>query len=212
MKLKLKSDFRDFYDLWFDREGEPFERMMRNDLTRIQQLCILQNLFGLDVPPNGTAQSTILPGDDSLWVAHTDPLAHCGDGKTLTTGTELLRAWSGDVTVVKFVDGPRKGKSLRHLQIGERAWLLAYESRDDWRSNRGDAEARVVGPSHPLGAAAWPLFAIDFVSDADDKLWAIDLNTSPGMRGTGMEDVLKPREVVDGIKAWLACNRRAALT
>jgi hypothetical protein len=44
------------------------------------------------------------------------------------------------------------------------------------------------------------LFAIDFV--IGKEMYAIDLNVSPGIKGTGVEDFISGKEVVAEIKEW----------
>ena len=203
MKLKLHSDFRDFYDLWFDRDGDTFERMSRNGMDRKTCMDALAWTLNLPTPRYGLAGELSELHDNALWVLHMDPFAHCGEGKVVLAGGVIRRDHSDDLPVTEYVEAAR-GRSIRHLQVGRRAWELSYESADDWRSNRGDVSIRVLGNAAPFANAPWPLFAVDFVRDANGSPLAIDLNTAPGMDGTGMADVVKPREVVDEIKGWLS--------
>jgi hypothetical protein len=205
MKLKLRSDFSDYYDHHFDREGQVFERMSRTGMDRLAMLDTLYHEMRLPVPTYGPAKHAIGDGaaaKGEMWVVHQDPFAHRGEGKVVLAGSVIRERYDDDATVVRYIEGAR-GRSLRHLQVGNRAWLLTYESANDWRSNCGDVTIRVGGTCHPMTRARWPLFAVDFVRDEDGELYAVDLNTSPGLKGTGMEGELKPAEVVRLIKAWV---------
>ena len=77
-------------------------------------------------------------------------------------------------------------------------------SDDSWRSNVGDAEIFLLGtPPDEVPELDLPfaLYGVDFVLDSKSCLWAIDLNPAPGVRGTGIEEVLSPKEAVESIKA-----------
>jgi len=209
VKLALRSDFVDFYDLAFDARlpGVPvFQRFSRDAADRVTLLRALRLTLGENVPTFGTARDCLRGwDDDSMWVAHFDPFAHRGEGKVVLAAGVLRREHPPETIVVKYIDGNR-GRSLRHLQIGRRAFLLHYESADDWRSNCGDVRVMVSGRAHPMTEATWPLLAVDYVTDGSGRLWAIDLNTAPGMTGTGIEDLMTPDEVVDEIKGAMAAR------
>lgn len=49
-----------------------------------------------------------------------------------------------------------------------------------------------------------PLLAVDFIiSKEDNKMYAIDLNISPGLTWTGIEDKLSGKEIVENIKNYI---------
>lgn len=59
----------------------------------------------------------------------------------------------------------------------------------------------------------YPLFAIDFVESLSHKqLMAIDFNTAPGMKGTGMEDIISTEQVVKLIREFVLLNRRTVVS
>lgn len=45
------------------------------------------------------------------------------------------------------------------------------------------------------------LWAVDFVKNEWGDYFAIDFNTAPQIRGTGIEDVYQPREIYEAIEA-----------
>lgn len=54
----------------------------------------------------------------------------------------------------------------------------------------------------------YPLYAIGYVGEFDPHTktifpLAIDLNTSPMVRGTGIENIVSAKEIVDSIKKYI---------
>lgn len=213
-KIKLKSDFRDYYDHWFDNDGRIFERYSTGGFNRREMLVYLKSL-GIQTPLFGTVtelySAIVSPDRGNKRVLHEiaaaneavvylDPMAHRGEGKVKLSLAEAIEQYPGHFAT-EFI--PRlhgKTRSFRHLQVGHFGFYLIYTSDDKWRSNCGsqiDIEVlmELVG-YHPKIQA--PLFAIDFV--AGDKMYAVDFNISPQVRQTGVEDILTPREAAEAIK------------
>lgn len=206
MKVKLISDFLDYYDHHFDRDGVEFFRKSRTCLSRSEIFGLLKSK-DFDTPVHGICKHLsyyFMP--ESLVVLHLDEYAHCGEGKELIRYDEASRSYP-DHFITEYLKGEVPGLSIRHLTIGNRSWLLEYKSEDDWRSNAGNVEIKVIkeleGSSKSISLL--PLYAIDFVKDFD-VFYAIDFNTSPGLKYTGMEDVLQPKEVAQLIKQSIEEN------
>ena len=212
MKVKLKSDFHDYYDDWFDLEGIPFERYSRQGKGRKAALDFLTEI-GLRTPPYGTPQEVIVQiyprllereqelQKDSKYllstVVYLDENAHRGEGKILMPLHEAKSKYFNHLCTLFIPPLPGKSISMRHIQIGKKVFWLRYISRDDWRSNCGDVEIEVIRQEmdgyHPQ--IHHPLFAIDYIANTEEML-AVDLNVSPGLRGTGIENILSGEEVV----------------
>jgi len=223
MRTKLNTDFREHYDFQFDPYLEDsrdltFHRMSRTTLDKSQQLLLLQTL-GLAVPPFGTVeelyrQTIRMFGRDSKhildWigqqyvVVYTDPLAHAGTGKVRCSFDQALQTNSMDFSTLWLGPG---SISYRFLQIGERAFWLKYESPSSWRSNVGDVRITILeeGQSMSIEEIPYALFAIDFIPSIEYGFLALDFNTSPGITGTGMENILSPTQIYDHITGRLLC-------
>lgn len=200
MKLRLRTDFIDYYDGSFDREGEVFPRFARNDVDRKQIFQILKTKFKLSVPMHGTCSEMKEHfGKDDKVIVYTDPLSHCGKGKELMEFGEALYRHP-NALIAEYLKGEARSHSLRYLSVGTKAFFLGYQSDDLWRSNCGNVKIEIVGNLYyKLPCCDLPLFAIDFVKDCD-VFYGVDFNSAPGIEGTGIEDVLTPLEVVDLIK------------
>jgi len=159
----------------------------------------------LTIPNIGVVESPAFR-DGSLVVVYENERAHRGNGKWLLTAEDARKFFPGCLAS-EFVytnDTSCSGKSWRLLRIGSRTFWLEYRSQDNWKSNCGEVSVRLLD-TKPEGLPGieleYPLFAVDFVPDGQ-MLWAIDLNIAPGIRGTGVEDILKPMGIAEEIKRW----------
>lgn len=82
MKLKLFSDFRDYYDHMFDISGEPFLRFSIDMLTKREQLILL-TAAGYKVPQHGILEDLFNAGVGEKFVVYYKPTLHAGKGKTI---------------------------------------------------------------------------------------------------------------------------------
>ncbi|HEX2973352.1 MAG TPA: hypothetical protein VHP11_13540 [Tepidisphaeraceae bacterium] len=201
MKVKLDTDFLDYYDHHFDREGIPFHRLASFNFSRPEMLRILQEEMGSLVPRHGIGKDTIISSADlgAVWVVHRDLRAHRGEGKVLCSGHGVLELYP-QAFVVQYIAAD--SHSFRYLQIGNRAFWLSYHSQNDWRSNVGDVKVLCLGETKPTFIKPkWSLFAIDYVvNSSEGPFYAIDLNTAPGLTGTGIEKLLPPTVAAQLIK------------
>lgn len=210
MKVVLRSDFLDYYDHWFDKITTPaqvhriFERYSFQGLRKPAQLDYLASQ-GLRVPRSGPPAQLLM--DCPKIVVYDDVRAHRGLGKRVACRVEDF----GDATfAAEFIDAEalyNKATSFRQLGIGARRFSLKYESLDPWRSNVApfnyDVEISLIDRILPdVSKQEYALYAIDFVEN-EAGFWAVDFNTAPGLRGTGLEDVLAGREVYETIRDWV---------
>lgn len=201
MKLKLVSDFHDYYDPWFDRDGDTvFRRMTTDGPSRIQMFDIFSKKKSVYNPPIHGIVRDIWKESQKL-VVYTDLRAHCGEGKELLPSEQAYQKYPY-AFASEYIETD-KPASLRTLQIGWVSYYIHYESDDKWRSNVGDVNIELRG----MGAQnehleEWPLVAIDYVIGKNGPQ-AVDLNVAPGIRHTGIEDHLKGPEVVDLIRIAL---------
>ncbi len=199
IKLQLKSDFSDFYDYYFDKEGAVFIRNATGGLPRSQMLRYLQEL-GFLVPPNAKVKNLAAIYPDKKLVVYTDEMAHRGEGKELLSAKDALEKYPEKHASIYIEES--NSISHRLLQVGGKRWWLKYESTDDWRSNVGEVKIDIESYKDeycPL--INQPLFAIDFVPSHNDELyWAVDFNVAPGIRYSGLEETIKPTEIVNLIK------------
>jgi hypothetical protein len=222
MKLKLNSDYFDYYDAWFDLDAEhTLSRRMTDGPNKIEAFKLL-NLMGIKTPKYGMVAelykdlaSQFYDGKEAIkkvgydkvveLVVYTDINAHAGEGKIKVTLEEAREKYPGHFAVQYIPNDTRvfASRSERLLQIGSRRIWLEYTSADNWQSNCGDVNITLIPTdttrTFKLRGIRLPFFAIDYVTNGHDRL-AVDLNVSPGLKGTPVQQQLKAQEIVDLIK------------
>lgn len=195
--------------------------MTQQGYAKRDQFTLLEEC-GFITPLHGLVMDVWKVVRNPWLVVYDDELKHCGEGKTLWPRTKAaLEIPSKYCSIfIPTTDDPLvHSVSRRLLAVGERMWWLRYES-DDWMSNHAEnVDVSVVGETLPRDRYElegdhdftylkdYPLFAIDFVETPDGRLMAIDFNSAPGLKSTGMEDILPAKEVVDLIKSFMSANQ-----
>lgn len=229
MKVKLISDFREYYDHHFDLDGTPFVRKSSQGPDREEMLFMMFGL-GLAVPTHGTVeelhknaialyesqeQFNEQKGGDLLEVVvYTDTNAHRGEGKLRMKLNDALAKYPTNYAAQYVPNADAGSKTWRFLAIGDTHYWLEYKSTDDWRSNAGNTSVRLLGKEdadlistkYHINIAAGnirvPLYAIDFVPVRSGReLIAVDFNTAPGLNGTPIQDTISGEKVAALIKA-----------
>lgn len=221
MQVRIKTNFIDYYDHWFDREGYIFERRSNGGMSRRDMFVFLAQ-HGFNVPSYGTpaviyhslgSQGSNPEKESPIKVVvYLDQQAHRGEGKLLVPLEYAAKEYP-ELLCSLYYPGADGAESIRYLQIGDLHVWLKYISLD-WRSNV-EPEITILSTIqkgyHPT--INLPLFAIDFVcgnarnserktslDDVFDSWIAVDFNISPGIRGTGVENVLPAKEAAEAIR------------
>lgn len=220
--MRLESDFRDYYDHWFDSTGDRvFQRMSRTDMSKRQQFELLSRV-GFAVPRYGVVRDPVMRLAGEWLVVYKDEFAHCGEGKILCQNS-LARFEYPNLLASKFIptteDYLLQSASRRILVVGDRVFWLKYVS-DGWMSNHAkNVEVHVINelPSREnfakrhkldfLTLKNYPLFAIDLVSHFETKeVFAIDFNSAPGLKWTGIEEHMTAKECFEAIARYVEKN------
>lgn len=224
--MYLLSDFSDYYDHNFChgpvKVGEElFVRLSTCGLNRRDQFTLM-NKASFDVVKHGMFNDVI----NSYWdeegqpvnhvVVYDDEMAHCGNGKRVV-GKNQIR-WDGCLSRLEALDKLRDELSTKYcsafvgvpwatpscsfrlLQIGPHRFWLEYRGFEDWRSNYGEGDCKVIGREMNHGfndVIRYPLWAIDFAIGT--TMWAIDFNNAPGIRGSGIENIFSSKSVYEAI-------------
>jgi hypothetical protein len=216
--MKLVSNFRDYYDYAFDGAGKTFTRTGGNVGPSKREQFLIMASAGFKVPPHGTVGEILDRWwfEENRWIRHVvayeDPMAHCTEGKRIlshvdfqhlgslvTGGTESWRL--SQLYASAFVGHPavRPSVSWRRLQIGRHVFWLECVGDDSWMSNFGEGSWKVIGQESGLHRIIIePLWAVDFV--LGKEMWAVDYNTAPGLRGTGVDNIMSGKEIVQAIE------------
>jgi hypothetical protein len=223
--MRLKRTFADYYDHLFDygSEGKAFVRVGGNTGPPKREQFRILEAAGFRTPPHGTVGDVL--GTwwevEKQWVkavvAYTDEMAHCAEGKRLYLHGELKsnpdmgapggnRYWREYQLYCSAFVGNHycrtEGVSWRRLQVGPQVFWVEYRSTTSWMSNL-EGECAVIGVERNAGFHPHirrPLFAVDFVIGRE--MYAVDLNYAPGIRHSGVEDLLPAEEAVRAITSW----------
>lgn len=219
MKVKLLSDFVDYYDHWFDLEGIEFKRYSRSGMDRFAMFRFMEKLR-INTPDYGTVREiheqnqrkTKAGREASCWqkvVVHLDVNAHRGEGKVLMSIDEAYETYPDKFCVGFIHPTAFMPCTIRYLRVGNRFFWLEYTSNDPWRSNCGSEINIKITRHGTIDEFNYvnldePLFAIDLVDGRMNKYitgsWAIDYNIAPQIRGTGVEEILSAKDCADEIK------------
>lgn len=220
MKTILKSNFRDIYDHWFcsdqDSKGNYIFRRNTYSGPSREEMFSWMSFMNLSVPKTGILESLMKDSNKSYFVVYLDQRTHQGEGKFLISGSEpkLYKKYM-PFFASEYIGLPdRKPKSFRYLSFGEKVFWLSYKSNDIWRSNCGDdikieildsfeERFKEIQKKIQEKNKHIPLLAIDFVEDSEGKLFGIDLNISPQIGGTGIENIVKPKEIAEEIQRFM---------
>lgn len=207
MKLQLDSDFHQYYDAWFDKEGFIWDRFANNrKFGRRAQFKLFDEL-GIKHPEVGIVG---LDNPDNA-VIYEDEYAHCGEGKFRSDHSD--KKWSGKL-YSKFILSCPQAMSFRDLWIGNSRFFLQYVSDDEWRSNWGNVmitpintvyAAEFFFPKYDRSNVLTPMFAIDYVREyRTEELLAVDFNTAPGINGTPIQKLYEGKFIAGLIKEWFS--------
>jgi hypothetical protein len=234
-KIILRTNFYDYYDSWFDVQIDPkedvfiLERFNNKGMNRIEMFEFLRDK-GYDTPEYGTPETlksnflknfNFIDFKDSNVdkildfydvVVYTDINNHCGEGKIKTSLFHALEHYPNNYCSVFLYNcySHHNGYSIRLLNVGTKSFLIEYKSFDDWRSNCGSVVIKLLGiqDRSQNNKIDLPLYAIDFVPTSYG-FFAVDFNTAPQIKGTGIENIYKPQEMTQFIKDFI--NRKGDL-
>jgi hypothetical protein len=208
MKLKLVSDFMDYYDHWFDREGQEFRRVTTEGPTRYEMFQTLRDA-GYATPPLfllGPAlyEHVHFTKDNFKVVVYLEERSHCGEDKILLSLEDAIEAHPGKWASLYL--GDDCPVSMRFLYVGFYEIALDYSSDDEFRSNVGNVQIYIYDIRKVKSRFNYvlpPLCAVDGVQHKG-FFKAFDLNIAPGIKGTGVEDTVKAEDLVQSLKDYMS--------
>lgn len=213
MNLKLETDFFDYYDHYFCSSAVKPDYTVRRiahgrTMPKWEQFRIMREA-GLNVPLNGFAYDLNWDKTHPV-VLYSDPYLHQGDGKELTN----FGVVKPDQFVADYIQSRSGAATIRFLCVGMLNTFLTYKSlTDDWRSNVGEVliehrgEDWLANLPSAVYNLPYPIYAIDFVHSIGGNLWAVDFNTAPQVKGTGIEDEITPKQLYRFIEDWYVEQR-----
>lgn len=216
-KIRLKSDFHDYYDHWLAGSHEKatvtFNRSSRGARNRLEDFAILKNA-GFSLLEHGTPREVyrslglernkVMAQFVSV-VVHTDEYAHAGEGKVKLPILDAMKRYPKSFSTQYLpANAQELGISFRLLVIGRWRCILQYSSKNDWRSNVGEVEVKLLGygKNGALDNIILPLYAIDLLA-LKNEMVAIDFNSAPRIKGTGIEQFLSAKDAANELQIGL---------
>lgn len=217
LKLRLESDYKDYYDGAFDQGGAVLYRQASRPLSLERSMNLLSKL-GLPVPLHGVVRdiySDVLHNwQRGMGMHRTD--AHvvvAPEGyKVLLPLPVALASYPTEYCVEYVPETPEHPRcsgssTLRFLFIGARCFTFERESADDWRSGCGDVTERLLSEEV---APPWrtrvtdPLLVVDAVrTQVWSRTVAVAVSLTPFLANTPLAGHLPPQAVVDAIKRYM---------
>lgn len=199
--IAIKSFYVDYYDHTFESQYYAdviWERVSDRPPFKIESFRLLEEA-GYKVPVHGTKETLLRAGlhPKTKVVAYYDPKGHCTEGKYLTT---LDDVWYDNMYCSQYIITQRP-EHTRVAYIGNKEAAYKMWSNDEWRSNTGteiEMESCKV-PQEMERSLLYPIHAIDFVDG-----YAVDLNFSPGLGKTPIQDAIPSSEVYGLFQDWVA--------
>lgn len=174
-------------------------RSPKTPLERFSTLVWLQSK-GICVPPFGRVRELYKKFNSE------DPcVVWTHNGNLMMTLLEAFTNHENEMAAMHVGQIGSVSVSVSIIQIGTNSYWVDYASTNDWRSTHGKSYATLsrvqYDTYHPV--IDLPLFSIDYVpaNESRHKVYAIDFNRNPGIRGTGIEKVLNPKHAKKLIRA-----------
>ena len=203
MKIKLNSDFIDYYDHWFCRSTESpdfvFNRYSRSGLSRKPMFDELCNL-GFNTPRYGEVKNLVNYTNNRFIIVYLDEYSHQGEDK-IKCSPKFAHLNYPDYLGSEFLE-EGNGFSYRLLKVGNLCFKLSYSSKYSWKSNCGDVRIKLfnyIKLNEFINTKQYPLLAIDFVLH-NGGMYAFDLNTAPLLKCTGIENWFSSKEIYKEIE------------
>ena len=111
MKIKLRTNFLDYYDHWFcgswQNEDYILDRRTITEMSKIDQFQILKDCE-LNIPKVGYIKDLINDVEINNVVVYTDLFLHAGDGKSLCTKDFALKTFGENYFCSEYVNPPKR--------------------------------------------------------------------------------------------------------
>lgn len=225
MKIKLASDFIDIYDCYFCGSWEVpdkvFKRNSKQGMNRIDMMYFLKNTHKLLTPDFGfVANYNCAMGNDVI--IFKDINSHRGEDRVKIKYSEAEKHYK-NYFFTSFIKTKEQSTSYRFLQIGRHmkySFWLKYQSDHEWLSNNGEVSIEFIEEQHIVNPCSkienstrflynsfnYPVYAIDFIKDENNFMYAVDFNISPGLKNIGIERYMSNKQIYEEIYEWFLFN------
>jgi hypothetical protein len=189
-RLKIESDFKDFYDELSDQNSIiTYKRFLSDSMQRGKALKYLRSI---GIKTVEIRQVNTFIRDDSPIVVYTNPKGHNGTGKKLMNVDEAIRSYENYMGC-KYLDFT-SGVTIKYLQIGKRGFNLQFV-----KEGKSLEMGRLTQVNEVKCNYNWsirlPIFSIDYVSDGTSMV-ATDFNEVENLASLGMDRYISADDVL----------------
>ena len=210
MNVFLITDFEDYYDHHFgmkEYSDVDFKRIS-TDKPKGQDMFRLLRKMEFRTPVYGKTKYMLDKLNEfykkyDLEVTDDDKLIVSLENKEklLLPIKEAIEKYPNNFSIchIPNIEHPDKNiKSVlhRHVQIGSKFIWLRYSSTNLWVSNEKESTIEILKVSDRPPEFEQPLYAIDYIYAPDYNFYCIGYDTSPILKGTGIENIIGSEEVV----------------
>lgn len=192
--MKIISDFRDYYDEYFNENASVVYERVRKGMGRGKELKVLQSLGIPTIEIKAVSEFDIR---NSHLVVYLNPLKHDYQGKRIVEYGEAQLMYENNLAS-RFVE-EANGITFKYLQIGTRRFRVYMKNEEPLELKKGKViEIQEIQSAGKQKFSGSPIFSIDYINIGGEMV-AIDFNEVQHLGELGMESVLNKKEVTEEI-------------
>jgi hypothetical protein len=199
------SDFHDYYDELCTGGELQYTRIRNNGKYRSEELKFLKDI-GIKTVDFGPLRM-FNPNIKKL-VVYTDPKRHNFQGKEICSYMDAISR-HGNCLVSEFIE-KYNGYTVKYLQIGERRFRMMFLNREFPTKLIEGELVRIEELTREYNyGLRLPIYSIDYISNGNNEMLAVDFNTVQQLDKIGMDKYIKEDEVVRLIHDSLIAYNKA---
>lgn len=202
-KIKIESDFSDFYDFLgvSSEQLGVFNRFRSSMPDKAEGLAQLRSIGVQTIDTTAARRAVSASGK---LVVYTDQSKHDGTGRVLMTMDEANMIYPNSLASEFFEEADCITNKL--LQVGSRRFRIVLRGKRQSLKAGEVVQLSEITPSFNM-LLGLPIYSIDYVSTPRGLL-AITLNTVERLADYGLQEVIKPEDVINEVyNALLKYNR-----
>lgn len=200
MKVGLESDFKDYYDSYFEQNAEQVQAVYKRNKcdmpSKGKGLATLRKIGIQTIKLEATRDMIFFDeGQSKQIVVYTDPNKHDGTGRVLMKLSEAQLTYPNSLASEFYEEATSISKLL---YIGSRRFKVLIETKGGLDKGRV-VQIEEIGRMYNYMIAC-PIFSIDYIP-TNNGLLAITLNTVERLSDYGFDNIIKPEDIVEEISA-----------
>lgn len=196
-RIKLVSDFDDYYDLGFCEDGIEYRRLLSERQGRGKLLTFLKS-HGYPVIEFGQVSNMVDKAEKLVVYLNN---GHGPSSKIVCNSSDAFMAYRNYLCTV-YSEGTN-GFSMKVVQVGSRRFRVMMQN-ESGRLEHGKVKSIEELPKELNKSINIPIFSIDYIPFGA-SLVATDFNEVQNLKDIGLDSILTPDDVLREVE--IACNR-----